>query len=329
MSLWLYVAGERTGADIKIGHTTQATIRSRLKGVNGEANDHTYVLLAAVRGDGKDERLMREPFRPVTTKGARREYVHPDPEAVGYAAWLRAQWFAAVDIDARDADYPHEHADLWLPGPGRCILPPPIDDTKLVQDYDTVDGPLNGTPWAWMPNPKASFQDYFTPAEIVNAARTAMGGIDLDPASHWAANRVHKIPEWYTTTRSAFDNPWFGRVWLNPPYGNNEPWFAEIERWVGKGDVTQLCMLSPMWAFTTNIARPVMETATAMILLSPTPKFWGNANPDRVGANHPHAIVYIGDRVAEFTAAFRPFGMAMTPSFADEFVPDLAEGVTA
>ena len=40
-----------------------------------------------------------------------------------------------------------------------------------------------------------------------------------------------------------------------------------------------------------------------MCILSPTPKFWGNAN-GRTGKNHPHAVVYIGDRTSEFRDAF-------------------------
>ena len=54
-----------------------------------------------------------------------------------------------------------------------------------------------------------------------------MGGIDLDPASHWLANRVHRIPVYYHLGRRAEDNEWFGRVWLNLPYGNNAPWFDQ------------------------------------------------------------------------------------------------------
>ena len=135
-----------------------------------------------------------------------------------------------------------------------------------------------------------------------------MGDIDLDAASEALANRTHKIPDYFHTGRSAFDNDWHGRVWLNPPYGNNAPWFERILEFVTKGAVTQLCMISPMWAFQTQIARPVMELSSGLILLSPTPKFWGNADPNRTGKNHPHGIIYIGTRTVEFYRAFKEFG---------------------
>ncbi len=310
MSKWIYILGERGGADLKIGSSGEPTLRKRLRTVNGEANDDEYVLLAAVRGNGTDETTMRRPFR-IKPKGSRREYVYADDDAVGYAAWLRSQWFATLDIDEQADPLNERPPDEWLPGPGRVYPKPPIDPDKMVQDYDTVPGQLAGTCWAWMPNPKASFQDYFTPVEIVNAARDAMGGIDLDAASHWAAQKVHRIPHYFDVTRSAFDHPWFGRVWLNPPYGHNEPWFDCIQKHVQSGAVEQLCMLSPMWAFQTSIARPVMELASGLVLLSPTPKFWGNADPDKTGTNNPHGIVYIGPEPTRFNEAFAEFGFPM------------------
>jgi hypothetical protein len=148
---------------------------------------------------------------------------------------------------------------------------------------------------------------FVTPAVIVNAAREAMGGIDLDPASDLRANDVHKIGMYYDRERSAFENPWFGRVWLNPPFGDWAPWFEQIIRYWDAGEMTQLCMLSPAYAFTTRLAQPVMERAAAMILLSPTPKFSGNPQGGN-GTNLPHMIMYVGPRVNDFATAFEPFG---------------------
>ena len=309
MTQWIYVLGERSGGDIKVGITSNATPRQRVNGVNkDQTNGDSYVMLCAVRGERKDEDTILRYFTR-KAKGSRTEYLEPTDECVEYVNWLRAQWFTTIDMDESADGFPVRDPSEWLPDAGRRHPPPVIDPTRLVQDYEAVPNALGGTSWSWMINPRASFQDYFTPCEIVNAAREAMGDIDLDPASHWGANKEHKIPHYYDRTTSAFDNPWFGRVWLNPPYGENGPWFDEIVRYVTAGEVSQLCMLSPMWAFTTRIARPVIELSSAMIVLSPTPKFWGNENPDKVGSNQPHAIIYIGDHPDRFTSAMRPFGI--------------------
>ena len=84
-------------------------------------------------------------------------------------------------------------------------------------------------------------------------------------------------------------------------------------------------MLSPVWAFNTNIAKPVIDRSSGMVLLSPTPKFWGRHKSGRIvdegseelGVNHPHAILYMGDRVNEFKDAFAKYGIPMRLDIAD------------
>ena len=80
-------------------------------------------------------------------------------------------------------------------------------------------------------------QDYFTPPELVTAAAQAMGDIDLDAASHWVANRIHRIPDYFDANRSALTHDWHGRVWLNPPYGDNAPWFERALKFLDSGAV--------------------------------------------------------------------------------------------
>lgn len=305
---WVYVLGETSGEDIKVGYTGQATAAPRVKevidGWNGQRN---YVVLAALRGTRKDEKALRAPFKARTDLGAREEYLWPTEDLLEYLNWLRSQWFTSQD---GVEDPPVVDPSMWLPDGTRRWPVPVADPDKMMQDWEARTDHLFGTAWAWMPNPKASIQDYFTPPEIVSAARGAMGGIDLDAASHWLANRRHQIPDYFDATRSAFENPWHGRVWLNPPYGDNAPWFKEIIRYVTSGAVEQLCMLSPIWVFNTEIARPVVELSSALVILSPTPQFWGNSE-GKTGKNHPHGVLYIGDRREEFLKAFAEHGIPM------------------
>lgn len=318
-SHWIYVLGERSGADIKIGKTKAARVAERLDGVNAEqTTSESYVVLAAVVGSTKDESALHRAFGHLQKpKGRKREYFEAGPELIEYAAWLRSQWFCSPDgTDDRDK-WAIVEPEAWMPdGAGRRMAEPAMDLSKLVQDFEDFSGPLAGTPWSWFPSPKASIQDYFTPPEIIAAARQGMGGIDLDAASHWVANREHKIPRYFHIGHSAFEHDWQGRVWLNPPYGENERWWTRALEFVESGAVDHLCALSPVWAFTTKVAQPLMAQSSAMILLSPTPKFWGNS-AGREGSNMPHAIVYSGDRDAEVVQAFRPFGMPFQLAHSD------------
>jgi hypothetical protein len=308
---WIYVFGETDGKDLKIGYTADDTVERRHKSVvDGWNGMRNYVVLAAVRGTKKDEKAMREPFR-IVAHGNRQEYVEPDEEALEYVNWLREQYFVSPNGKDKAEGFPVIEPSLWLPAPGRRHPRPNADPDTLLQAYETRTDHLRGTAWSWLIDPAASIQDYFTPPELVDAAREAMGGIDLDAASHWVANRTHRIPEYFHINRSAFDNPWRGRVWLNPPYGDNAPWFREISRYAETGDIEQLCMLSPVWAFTTTIARPVMRRSSAFVLLNPTPSFWGNAK-GRTGTNNPHGILYIGEQKEAFLRAFARHGYPVT-----------------
>ncbi len=303
---WVYFLGEARGDLVKIGYTNDGRpLATRVDEVNGEQTDDAhFILLAAVRGTRTQE---QETLRYFEADGARRgrkvEYFHATAPIVEYTNWLRQQWWVTLD-----ATEPLDDVVEWTstqPDATRRVGRPTIDPDRLFQAA-SFHGDLAGTAWDWLSTPEPIGEDYYTPAPLVRAARDAMGGIDLDPASHWRANREHRIPTWYNVHRSAFHNPWFGRVWLNPPYGDNAPWFNRIMECAD--EIEQLCFLSPAWVFAARQALPFMERSSAAVILTPTPSFWGHPS-GRTGTNHPHFVVYMGDRPRPFIDAFRPFGI--------------------
>jgi phage N-6-adenine-methyltransferase len=60
--------------------------------------------------------------------------------------------------------------------------------------------------------------EWFTPAQYIEAAREVMGEIDLDPATHPVAQQIVRAISHYTAADNGLVQPWHGRVWLNPPY---------------------------------------------------------------------------------------------------------------
>jgi hypothetical protein len=62
--------------------------------------------------------------------------------------------------------------------------------------------------------------EHFTPIVVVEAARSLMSRIDLDPATTLKANaeRIH-ARHYYTKTDNGLSRKWHGNVFLNPPGG--------------------------------------------------------------------------------------------------------------
>lgn len=66
-----------------------------------------------------------------------------------------------------------------------------------------------------------STSEWYTRPKYIEAARQVMGSIDLDPASCAAANAIVQAVRYYTKEQNGLEQPWQGRVWLNPPYGRS------------------------------------------------------------------------------------------------------------
>lgn len=75
--------------------------------------------------------------------------------------------------------------------------------------------------------------EWFTPKPYVERARTALGGIDLDPASHPEANRIVCAEQIYDARSNGLRRPWSGRIFLNPPGGLvAEFWYRLMLAWI-------------------------------------------------------------------------------------------------
>lgn len=63
--------------------------------------------------------------------------------------------------------------------------------------------------------------EWYTPKEFIEAATAVMGCIDLDPASSEIANKTVGAKQIYTIEDNGLEKPWFGNIWLNPPYASD------------------------------------------------------------------------------------------------------------
>lgn len=96
--------------------------------------------------------------------------------------------------------------------------------------------------------------EWYTPSKYIEAARSVMGSIDLDPASCELANQTVKATRYYTQEDDGLSKVWFAStLWLNPPYKKDEHGQSKIEVWTFKlldqykqGYVKQAILLIPM-----------------------------------------------------------------------------------
>lgn len=94
----------------------------------------------------------------------------------------------------------------------------------------------------------AATPEWYTPADYVEAARTVMGGIDLDPASCAQANRTVGAGTWYGKEEDGLRSTarWFGRVFLNPPGAVTEKYYDELKKkW--RTRTVEPSLVRPFW----------------------------------------------------------------------------------
>jgi len=74
--------------------------------------------------------------------------------------------------------------------------------------------------------PKSTGNEWWTPEEYIVSVRKVLGNIDLDPASCEEANKTIQADTIYTKEINGIEKPWYGKMFMNPPYSENKA-FAE------------------------------------------------------------------------------------------------------
>lgn len=155
--------------------------------------------------------------------------------------------------------------------------------------------------------------EWYTPIKYIEAARSAMGSIDLDPASCAAANEVVRAANYYDAASNGLDKRWHGNVFCNPPYGRGgqSTWSKKMIEEYKAGHITQGIMLlnaatdtnwfTPLWSYTICFVKNRI-------------KFTSGEGVSKHSPTHGSVFVYFGPEEGrrDFISEFKLFGPVVT-----------------
>jgi hypothetical protein len=154
--------------------------------------------------------------------------------------------------------------------------------------------------------------EYYTPQPIIEAARAAMGSIDLDPASSERANQRVRAGAFYTKKSDGLRQDWFGNVWVNHPYGRdtNPVWIRKIVAQWESGHCRALCCIT----FANTSEKWFQPLARQpQCYLAPRTNFYLPNGKLKRGVTKGSVVTYFGPDVARFHAAFATLGVVKVP----------------
>jgi phage N-6-adenine-methyltransferase len=150
--------------------------------------------------------------------------------------------------------------------------------------------------------------EWYTPAVYIEAARTAMGGIDLDPASNALAQRWIRAGAYYTKNDDGLTKPWPGRVWLNPPYSRAliGPFIDKLVEEVATRRTTKAILLTH--SNTDTAWYQAAATAASAVCYTRGRIRLEKDDGARAAPVKGSSFMYFGADVESFREAFRRFG---------------------
>lgn len=178
----------------------------------------------------------------------------------------------------------------------RCTHRTRDDFMQIVEEPEpeTIDYGLDSNEW-------------YTPIEFINAARSVMGSIDIDPASNDTAQEQIQAGDYFTKERDGLAQEWGGNIWLNPPYGDLLPWVEKLLAEFEAGRTQQAILLvntanSPQWS------RLLWHSMFTVCLLDRRVRFWRPDRAEAKGTAQDQMIWYVGYETDKFRREFEAYG---------------------
>ena len=294
---WIYFIGNPEGTRIKVGYSKHLPRRMKQhQQGHAFASEGENEYLAFVRGTRSDETAITSYFKAARWKPTTTEEFHADP-LIPYITWLRDQYFVSVTLEEARGESGHVVMDpsMWLPRPER-------ESTRVTDGLLAMMGP-----WAFLPSRDVMGDDWYTPPDIIDAARSSLEWIDLDPASHITAQQTVKARQCYTKDQDGLAHPWHGRVWLNPPFSDWKQWASKTLEELQRGQVEEMILLGFTRTLSAQYFEPLLRRVDALCIVTGRRVFWGKTS-DSESAPDGIFLMYVGNRVERFRSHFNGIG---------------------
>ena len=150
--------------------------------------------------------------------------------------------------------------------------------------------------------------EWYTPPDLIEAARDCMGGIDLDPASSEKAQEAVRAERFYTAEDDGLSQPWAGRVFLNPPYESKL-----VGPFVGKllSEPVKQAIILVNNATETKWGQALLERADAVCFPSGRIQFLDSEGSPKQSPLQGQMIIGIGVEVKSFLREFQNTGAVL------------------
>lgn len=140
-----------------------------------------------------------------------------------------------------------------------------------------------------------------TPAYILDAVRSVVGEIELDPASSDFANDTIRAKRYYTQETDGLAQDWTSAtLWMNPPYGRGdiEDFVNKLVSEVERGAVKRAFVITHN-ATETRWCRALLNISAAFCLLDHRVDFQtdNDAGGSNAGTLRGQAVFFLGDAV--------------------------------
>ena len=154
--------------------------------------------------------------------------------------------------------------------------------------------------------------EWSTPPHYIQLAKKVMGAIDLDPASNHLAQQWIQADTYYTIKDNGLMQPWFGRLWLNPPYGNQVTlWTEKAVNCYETGAIREgILLVKPAVG-----SKWYQRLSKQLLRCEPDEriKFINAQGQTQSSPVHGNALFYLGTNRERFQAVFSAVGTISVP----------------